>query len=240
MDISLLGVRSEEDRRSKEADLIAKPEPFENTVVGVAWTVPIVKGIDFQGEWTYSESLHQTDRIPDIAGNGTIAGLNARLPWGLRAEGSYMYLSPNWDSYFRALSYKENRRGPRVRLEYERGRILVSLFGKYLTTINPLKFYLDRPKVKVVYPTLSARAYLTARPGLNIGLATILSGEGPEEGTLTLDTANMRTTLLAAITYEFGKDSSITLEERYVMHRFAEDDDYRVSMLALYAQAAIW
>ena len=240
MNISLLAVRSEEDKRSKEADLISKPDPFENTVLGVAWTVPVVRGIEIHGEWTHSESRHQTDRIPDIAGNGTIAGLNAKLPWGLRAEASYIYLSPNWDSYFRALSYSYNRRGPRVRLEYERGRFLISVFGKYLTTIEPVKFYFERPAVKVAYPTLSARGYLTAMPGLNLGLAAILSGEGPEEDGLTLDTDNMRTTLLATVTYDLGKASSVTLEERYVTHRFAEDDDYNVSMLALYVQAAIW
>jgi hypothetical protein len=240
MDVSLIAVRSEEDKRSKEADLISKPEAFGNTVVGLAWTVPVVRGIEFQGEWTHSESRHQTDRLSDIAGNGTIAGLNAKLPAGLRAEASYIYLSPNWDSYFRALSYSYNRRGPRVRLEYERGRLLISLFGKYLTTIEPVKYHFDRPAAKVAYPTFSARGYLTAVTRLNIGLAAILSGEGPEESSLTLDTDNMRTTLLATVTYEFGKDSSVTLEERYVMHRFAEDDDYNVSMLALYVQAAIW
>lgn len=239
-DISLLAVRSEEDKRSREADLISKPEPFGNTVLGLAWTVPVIRGIEFRGEWTYSESRHQTDRLPDIAGNGTLAGLNAELPFGLRAEASYIYLSPNWDSYFRALSYKHNRRGPRLRLEYERDRFLISLFGKYLTTIDPAKFYFEQPPMKIAYPTLSARGYVTAAPGLNLGLAAILSGEGPEEDGITLDTDNMRTTLLATATYEFGKDSSVTLEERYIMHRFAKDDDYRVSMLALYVQAAIW
>lgn len=240
MDISLLAVRSEEDKRSKEADLISHPEPFGNTVIGVAWTVPVVQGLELQGEWTHSESRNQTDRIPDIAGNGTISGLNAKLPWGLRAEASYIYLSPNWDSYFRALSYSYNRRGPRARLEYERGRLLIAIFAKYLTTIDPVKFYFDRPAVTVAYPTLSGRGYLTAAPGLNLGLAAILSGEGPEEDSPTLDTDNMRTTLLATVTYEFGKASSVTLEERYVKHRFAEDNDYSVSMLSLYVQAAIW
>jgi len=240
MDISLLAVRSEEDKRSKEADLISHPKPFHNTVMGVAWNVPVLRWLEFQGEWTYSDSRDQTDRIPDIAGNGTIAGLNAKLPGGLRAEASYIYLSPNWDSYFRALSYSYNRRGPRARLEYERGRLLIALFGKYLTTIDPVKFEFGRPAGTVAYPTLSARGYLTAAPGLNFGLAAILSGEGLEDDGPSLDTDNRRTTLLATATYEFGKASSVTLEERYVRHRFAQDDDYDVSMLSLYVQGAIW
>ena len=81
---------------------------------------------------------------------------------------------------------------------------------------------------------------MTAAPGLNLGLAAILSGEGLEDDGPSLDTDNKRTTLLATVTYEFGKASSVTLEERYVSHRFADDDDYNVSMLSLYVQAAIW
>lgn len=241
-DVSLIAVRSEEDKRSKEQELISKPKPFRNTVVGMAWNVPVFRWLGLEGEWTYSESRDQTDRRPDIAGNGTIASLNLRLPGGLRAEASYIYLSPNWDSYFRALSYSYNRRGPRLRLEYERGRLLVALFGKYLTTIDPvtLPSQLDKPRATVAYPTLSARGYLTALPGLNLGLAAIMSGEGPEEDGLTLDTEDMRTTLLGTVTYEFGRGSSLTLEERYVRHSFAHSDDYDVSMLSLYVQAAIW
>jgi hypothetical protein len=240
MDISILAVRSEEDKRSKEADLISHPKPFRNTVVGLAWSLPVLRWLELEGEWTYTDSQDQTDRLPDIAGNGTIAGLGAKLAGGLRAEASYIYLSPNWDSYFRALSYSYNRRGPRARLEYQQGPFLVALFGKYLTTIDPVKFRVDRPAGTVAYPTLSARAYLTAAPGLNLGLATILSGEGLQEDGPSLDTDNRRTTLLGTITYEFGRASSVTLEERYVKHSFAEDDDYSVSMLSLYVRAGIW
>jgi hypothetical protein len=240
MDISLMAIRSEEDERSKERDLISKPKPFSNTVLGVAWKVPVVGWLDFQGEWTYSDSRDQTDRRPEISGNGAIASVTAKIYGGIRAEASYIYLSPNWDSYFRALSYSYNRRGPRIRLEYEKGNLLIALFSKYLTTIDPVNFYYGEPAVKMAYPTVSARGYLTAAPDLNLGLAVILSGEGPEDDGVTLDTDNRRTTVLGTVTYEFGKSSSVTLEERYVRHRFEELDDYNVSMVSLYVRAAIW
>jgi hypothetical protein len=242
MDISLTAVRSEEDKRSKEQEFVSQPDPFSNTVIGVAWKVPVCKWLELQGEWTHSESRDQTDRRPDIAGNGTVSTLNMVLPGGLRAEASYIYLSPNWDSYFRALSYSYNRRGARLRLEYQRGNLLVALFGRYLTTIDPVTWpsQIDQGPVTLAYPTLSARGYLTAAQGLNLGMAAILSGEGPEEDGLTIETDDMRTTLLGTVTYEFGKGSSVTVEERYVMHSFEEAGDYQVSMLSLYFRAAIW
>jgi hypothetical protein len=240
--VSLLVVRSEEDKRSKESDYLFPPKPFRNTVLGATWDVPVLTWLGFQGEWTYSQSKDQTDRLSDIAGNGTVSTLSMKIPGGFRAEASYIYLSPNWDSYFRALSYSYNRRGPRVRLEYEHGDILIALFGRYLTTIDPVSLpsQMGEPEVTLAYPTWSARAYYTAAPGLNLGVATILSGEGPEDEGITLKTDDMRTTLLGTVTYEFGEGSSVTLEERYVRHSFAATSDYDVSMLSLYVRAGIW
>jgi hypothetical protein len=242
LDVSLIALRSEEDKRSREQDYISKPKPFSNTVLGVAWDIPVLPWIGLGGEWTYSDSDNQTDRKPEISGNGVISTLKAKFPGGLRAEASYIYLSPNWDSYFRALSYSYNRRGPRLRLEYAHGPMLIALFGKYLTTIDPvyLPSHLDEGSVTFAYPTLSARGYLTAAPGLNLGIAAIMSGEGPEHDGLTLRTDDRRTTLLGTVTYEFRRDAHLTVEERYIRHIFKEGNDYDVSMLSLYLRAAIW
>jgi hypothetical protein len=242
LSVAVIAVRSEEDRRSKEQDLISTPKPFRNAIGGIAWDIPISKRLGFQGEWTYSHSDDQTDRQPDISGNGAVSTLVGSLPWGLRAEASYIYLSPNWDSYFRALSYTYNRRGPRLRLEIARGRLFIALFGKYLTTIDPAAVPSDLggPPRTIAYPTLSARAYVMAAPGLNLGLAAIMSGEGPEKDGFTLDTSDKRTTLLGTVTYDFGKASSLTLEERYIWNDFEEAEDYGVSVLSLYVRAGLW
>jgi hypothetical protein len=242
VDVSIIALRSEEDKRSREQDYISRPKPFSNTVFGLAWDIPVLPWIGLGGEWTYSDSDNQTDRQPEISGNGVISTLKAKFPGGLKAEASYIYLSPNWDSYFRALSYSYNRRGPRFRLEYEHGPMLIALFGKYLTTIDPvyLPSQLDKGAVTLAYPTLSARGYLTAAPGLNLGVAAIMSGEGQEHDVPTLKTDDRRTTLLGTVTYEVRRDAYVTVEERYIMHTFEEGDDYNVSMLSLYLRAAIW
>ena len=242
LNVSLIAMRSEEDKRSRERDYVSNPKPFRNTVLGVAWDIPVLPWVGLGGEWTYSDSDNQTDRQPEISGNGVISTLKAKFPAGLRAEASYIYLSPNWDSYFHALSYSYNRRGPRFRLEYECGPVLIALFGKYLTTIDPvyLPSRLDKGAVTLAYPTLSARGYLTAAQGLNLGIAAIMSGEGQEHEVPTLKTDDRRTTLLGTATYEFRKDAYVTVEERYIMHTFKAGDDYDVSMLSLYLRAAIW
>jgi hypothetical protein len=240
LEVDGLVVRSEEDEKEKEAEGTLPDKPFENTVYGLAWKLPLYRGLALEGEWTQTKSLNQTERPAEIEGYGGIFSLMADVKKKLKIDLSYIYLSPNWDSYFRALSYSHNRRGTRIRLEYDEDSFLVGLFAKYLSTIADESTDSEQPPGRIAYPTFSARGYAKLNPRLNLGLAAIYSGEGPEEDGITLCTDNQRTTLIAALTYEFGEDATLTLEERYIKHRFADADDYDVSILSLYLRAAIW
>jgi hypothetical protein len=244
LDVALLAVRSEDDRKSLEG-----VEPvgsvFSSTVYGITWKVPVLRMISLDGEWTLSrsegEDLSSALARPwEQEGVGGIFSLSANVEKQISLDASYIYLSPNWDSFFRALSYNANRRGLRFRAEYNEERLLIALFAKYLRTIDPVFVAGYDVDQTVAYPTLSARGYLRITPNLNLGVAAIYSGEGVEEEGVTLDVDNKRITWLGALTFEFTKDSSITLEERYVQNRSDTEADQDVSLLSLYVRAAIW
>ncbi len=244
LDIAALAVRSEDDRKSLE-DVEPTGTIYNNTVYGVTWTVPILRMLAFEGEWTVTES-EGDDLGSGLAkpweqkGRGGILSLSAGIGKEISLNASYVYLSPNWDSFFRALSYNANREGLRLRAEFNQRDLLIAVFAKYLRTVDPIAVAGYRTDQTVVYPTLSARGYLRVTPDLNIGVATIYSGEGVEEDGVTLDVQGKRITYLGTVTFEFTKDSSITLEERYVQTRSETEAEYDVSMLSLYLRAAIW
>jgi hypothetical protein len=248
LDIAAIVVRSQDDRTSTEGDPEVEPDTtFQNVVYGVTWQIPLVRDVSLEGEWTLgrmeSEDLGRAEmfrRRIETQGRGAMATISAKVDRNLSVDASYIYLSPNWDSYFRALSYNPNRRGMRVRLEYGDDKLLVALFAKYLETIEAVSLNPGDPVETLVYPTLSARGYAEVMPNLNLGLAAVYSGKGIKDGNLTLDVEKQTLTWLGALTYEFGKDSSLTLEERYVQNRRDTDPDYDVSMFSLYVRSAIW
>jgi hypothetical protein len=244
LNMAVMAVRSEDDRKSLE-DVEPAGSVFSNTVYGVTWNIPVVKMLSVEGEWTVSESegddlTSALSRPWQQKGRGGVFSLKTAVGKQLSFDASYIYLSPNWDSFFRALSYNANREGVRLRAEYSQDDLLVAVYAKYLRTIDPVTLAGRATEQTAVYPTLSARAYLRVIPALNIGLASIYSGEGPEDGGLTLDTDKKRITYLGTLTFEFTKDSSITLEERYVQTRSEFESEYDVSLLSLYVRAAIW
>ncbi len=253
LDLGVTAVRSEEDENSLGGDHPAGT-PFRNTVYGVTWKAPLFRSLSLDGEWTLAKSSGDADRQGTRQGKGGIVSLNLNPYTPVKIEASYIYISPNWDSYFRALSYSTvsfsrdgssryypGRQGMRMRMELSHRRILVTLFAKYLKTIQPMP---DVPHHKGGYPTLSLRAYFKPTPTLNVGLATIYSADGIEEGTMDLAADNKRTTLLGTLSFEFAKDATLNVEERYVWSRFnnrsQSDHDHNVSMLSLYVRAGIW
>ena len=248
LDIAGIVVRSQDDRTSTEGDPDVEADTtFSRVVYGITWEIPLVKGAAFKGEWTLGrserEDLGKAEMFrwrAENQGRGAMSTLSAEVAGNLSVAASYVYLSPNWDSYFRALSYNPNRRGVRVRVEYGDDKALVALFAKYMMTIEDRALNEGEPAQRLVYPTLSARAYLEVAPNLDLGLAAVYSGEGTKNGSLTLDVENQTRTWLGSLTYEFGKDSAVTLEERYVQHLGEADSNYDVSMFSLYVRSGIW
>jgi len=243
IEASALVVRSEEDTEGDWIGGGSPHQPFDNTVVGLMWDVPVVKGVNVEGEWNQTITNNKVGAPSELEGYGGIFSLTAETSGKdrkIRFAGSYIYLSPNWDSFFRALSYNPNRKGTRLRLEYTEDRFLLALFAKYLSSIDPVYDPVRADSSILAYPTFSLRGYFNINEDLTLGLTGIYSGEGPEKDGFTLSTDNRRITWLGTLSYEFGRGARLNLEERYIQHKFASESDYNVSMLSLYVRAAIW
>ena len=237
-DLGLVALRTEEEEGSlSSSEAAAAGTPFENVVYGVAWKAPVLKALSLDGEWTLTESSGEASK----KGRGGVVSLALKPSGSLIVETSYLYLSPNWESYFHALSYNPDRQGLRLRAEWTQGNLVIAAFARYLETVDPAD---EADGKKMVYPTLSVRGYLKAAPALNLALGAIFAGSGPEEDHLTLNPDSRRLSVIATVTYEFAEDSAVTLEERFV-HNSAEEadaaeDEYDVSTLSLYVKAAMW
>jgi hypothetical protein len=245
LDLGVLALRSEDDRKSLEGD---DEDPmgkvFRNSVFGFSWKVPITRRFAFAGEWNLTDSegddLGSIFSLPwDIQGRGGVFSVSAEPHKKLSIDASYIYLSPNWDSFFRALSYSANREGVRLRVEYAEANMLVALFGRYLRPVDPVYIGSGTSREVVGYPTYSARGYWRVTPDLNVGIAAIYSAERIDEDAALPDLDTERTTVLGTVTYEFNKDSSVSLEERYVQNRTGEGDS-DVSLTSLYVTASLW
>jgi len=236
LDLGLIAVRSEEDGNSLEGSDQGAGEPMTNAVYGVTWKAPVAKALSISGEWTLTKSSGDQER----KGRGGIISVGIVPSKTLRITASYIYLSPNWESYFRALSYSPDREGARVAAELASGNVRIAAFAKCLRSVDPLS---DTDTRRRVYPTASLRGYFKITPVLDLGLGAILSGSDIDDG-WKLDAANKRLTLIGSLTLEFAKDSAVTLEERFVSNRVEEttstERDYDLSMLSLYVRSAIW
>jgi hypothetical protein len=236
LDVGLVAVRSEEDEHSLDATASAGLA-FKKTVYGISWKAPLARTVSLDGEWTLTKSSGDVKK----EGRGGMVSLAVKPHAAVRVEAAYLYLSPNWDSYFRALSYNPDRQGVRLRLEVERGPALVALFARYLSTIEAAS---EPGGGKTAYPTLSVRGRLKVSPAVSCGIAAIYSGKGNADDGVTLDAATKRITAIGTLIFEFAGNSALTLEERYIWNRVDEpaaaDRDYEVSMLSLYVRAGIW
>jgi hypothetical protein len=235
-DLGLIAVRSDEDGGSLGGSARPADGPVANTVLGATWKAPVTKFLSFNGEWT----LTRTSGFPERKGKGGILSVGFSPSRVLAVTASYIYLSPNWDSYFRALSYGPDREGPRVAAEFTSGRIRLIAFAKYLRTVDPLS---DGDADRGLHSSASLRGYISVNSALDLGLGAILSGYGQGEG-WEIDVADKRLTLAGSLVYEIAAHSTLTLEERLIINRVEEatltSRDYDLSMLSLYVRSAIW
>ena len=236
LDVNAIFVRSAEDKNSANLPPSAAP-PFANTVFGLAWKVPIVKFLGVDGEWTLTRTSGEVRR----EGSGGIVSVTLTPTKTFEIVTSYLYLSPNWESYFRALSYNPDRQGVRVRIEASSGPLVLAAFAKYLRTVDRVP---EQGNRHMVHPTASLRSYLQINPALDFGVGAIFAGSGVEDNGLSFDMLDKRYTLFGNLTLEFAEDAFLTLEERFVWNRVAvptaTQTDYDFSMLSLYVRSGIW
>ncbi len=241
IDLSMVG--SQDDHQSSQPDTsdpLNHIREFKNSIYSISWHVPlpfripIAGSLSLGGEWTLTESVGEERAAKwDMDGEGGIISLGVKPLKRLFVEASYIYLSPHWDSYFRALSYSSNRRGPRLRIEYDGKNLAFAVFAKYLETID------TKLGDHKAYPTLSARLYYRLTPTLDLGFSSIFSGEGWVRKRPEVTFENKRTTIVGSASLKITGDSSINLEQRFVIHD-TPYEDYTVSMTTLFVKAKVW
>jgi len=216
LNIGFVALRSQDDHKTLRDGSEPLGRVFENNVYGLTWDIPLNRWLGIEGEWVVTSSEGHNLADPwspgwDMEGRGGRFVLSFRPTKRWLLDLAYLYLSPNWDSYFRGLSYNANRRGVRFRCEYGGERLVVAVFAKFVSTIDDVPFGPTAQVSQVIYPTLSARAYYEVVPDLNLGLAAIFSGEGTSGDLISIDVENKRITWLGTLTYEISRNSSINL-----------------------------
>jgi hypothetical protein len=238
----LIAVRSEEDEGSVESlggPPGYPPEPYKNTVYGLSFKAPILWWLALAGDVTYTRA--QTWEIPDVVdkeGYGSVLSLDLEAG-GVRFENAYIYLTPHWESYFRALSYSPDRKGWRSRFVVEKKTWLVSLFARNLITVNRIS---DTNTNRFAYPTWSVQGSYKPRPEVTISGSIVYTGAGVHEGSFDFAETSRLYSYVAAVIADIARGIKLTMENRYLNSRDYENPEfsYNANMFTLYLRAEIW
>ena len=240
--VSLIGLRSEGDEGSVESDTGPPgypPEPYENTVYGLSLEVPMLKWLKLTGDVTLTKA--RTFELPytvDKEGKGAIASLDIGTD-GIQWENSYVYLTPDWESYFRALSYSPDRKGWRSRFVVDRGAWLVSVFARSLISVNRIS---SDDANRHAYPTWSVQGSYRPRPEVVVSGSIVYTGAGIHEGTFDYAESSRLYSYVIAVIADVARGATLTLENRYLHNRDYEapEFNYEANMLTLYLRVEIW
>ena len=238
----LMVVRSEEDDgsvESTEGPPAYPPEPFNNTVYGLSFEVPLLQWLHLGGDVTITRARKwEITNMVDKEGKGAIVSLDIKTG-DVRWENSYIYLTPDWESYFRALSYSPDRKGWRSRFVVDKGNWLVSLFARSLMSVNTVS---ADDTERQAYPTWSIQGSYEPRQSLVISGSIVYTGIGIHEGAFDYSETSRLYTYVIAIIADIAKGTQLTLENRYLHHRDYEisEFNYQANMLTLYLRAEIW
>jgi hypothetical protein len=240
--IGLMAVRTEEDEGSVESldgPPVYPPEPFKYTVYGLSIAAPVLRWVTLSGEATLTQA-HEFAifEMIDKDGRGAIASLEMKRR-GMAFDGAYIYLTPDWESYFRALSYSPDRKGPRLRFAVERDTWLVSVFMRFLMTVNRIA---GDDTDRLAYPTWSVQGSFMPDPLLLLSASIVYTGSGFYKGGLDFEEDTRLYTYVLAAVIEIARGTKITIEDRYISNRDYEDGDfnYDANMISLYLKADIW
>jgi hypothetical protein len=242
LSVGLIGIRTEEDEgsvESVEGPPGYPPEPLTNTVYGLALEAPVLWWLDLTGDVTFTRARKfEAPNMVDKDGKGAIASLNIKAN-AVRWENSYIYLSPGWESYFRALSYSPDRKGWRSRLVLDMGTWLVSVFARSLISVNHIS---EDEGNRLAYPTLSVQGSYEAEPWLTVSGSVVYTGIGVHKGAFDFDETLRLYTYVIAVMADLARGTRLTLENRYLHNRDYESSEfnYQANMLTLYLRAEIW
>jgi hypothetical protein len=240
--VGLIGIRSEEDEGSVESvggPPGYPPEPFKNTVYGLTLEAPIFWWLDVTGDATITSARRfEVPNMVDKEGKGAIASLNIKTD-EIRWENSYIYLTPGWESYFRALSYSPDRKGWRSRFVVDRGTWLVAVFARSLISVNRIS---EDDGDRHAYPTWSVQGSYKPRPRITVSGSVVYTGTGVHRGTFDFEEMSRLYTYVIALIADIARGTELTLENRYLHSRNYEvpEFSYQANMLTLYLRAEIW
>lgn len=239
---SLIAVRSEEDEGSVEtleATPAYPPTPFNNTVYGVSLEVPMLRWLSLGGEATLTTArTWEGARELDKDGLGAIASLDVSTH-DIRFENAFIYLTPDWESYFRALSYSPDRKGWRSRLVIEKETWLVSVFVRSLLTVNRTSCC---GPGRQAYSTCSVQGSYKPRSEVLVSGSVVYTGTGFHESGFDYHEESRLYTYVFAVVADIARGVKVTLEDRYLNNRdySVAAYNYDANMVSLYVQAEIW
>jgi hypothetical protein len=240
--VSLIAVRSEEDNGSVEVlegPPGYPPEPFRYTVYGLALEAPLTRWLSVSGDLTATRAhMFENFSMVDRDGKGAVASLDIKTH-DITFESAFIYLTPGWDSYFRALSYSPDRKGWRSRLVIDKKKWLVSVFARHLITVNTIS---AEDGDRVAYPTWSIQGSYRPRTGVVVSGSVVYTGAGVEKGTFDFEETSRLYTYVIALIADVARGTTLTLENRYLNNRDYENKayNYNADMLTLYLRAEIW
>lgn len=242
LSVGLIGIRTEEDEgsvESVEGPPGYPPEPLTNTVYGLTLEVPVLSWLDLKGDVTITRArTFEMPNMVDKDGKGAIASLNIKVN-AIRWENSYIYLTPGWESYFRALSYSPDRKGWRSRLVLDRGTWLVSVFARSLISVNRIS---EEGTERHAYPTWSIQGSYEPTPRFTVSGSVVYTGLGVYTGAFDFEETSRLYTYVIALIADLARGTELTLENRYLHNRDYEvsEFNYQANMLTLYLRAEIW
>ena len=238
----LIAVRSEEDEgsvESLEGPPGYPPEPFKNTVYGLTFKAPLLWWLALTGDVTFTKARKwDIFNAVDKRGKGAVVSLDLRTS-DIRFENAYVYLTPDWESYFRALSYSPDRKGWRSRLVVEKKTWLVSVFARNLISVNRIS---DINTNRFAFPTWSVQGSYKPRPEVVISGSVVYTGTGVHEGAFDFAETSRLYSYVVAIIADIARGTKLTIENRYLNNRDYEvpEFNYNANMLTVYLRAEIW
>jgi hypothetical protein len=239
----LIVVRSEEDEGSVETlegTPAWPPTPYKNTVYGLALEAPVLPWLSLAGEATLTSARTSWDGGGELDkdGFGAIASLDVNTH-DIRFENAFIYLTPDWESYFRALSYSADRKGFRSRFVIEKETWLVSVFVRSLLTVNGR---LGSDINRQAYPTWSMQASYKPRSEVLVSGSVVYTGTGIHESGFDYYEESRLYSYVFAVIADIARGVKLTIEDRYLNNRdyTVPDYNYDANMITLYVRAEIW